>query len=93
MHTFPQTFIRYGEMVSASGTFGFGRLVHHAVPLCTVRALLADDPFFKVPEVVDELTATRVLTMELVQGVPLDGCVDLDQETRNKVWTSASQFK
>ncbi|XP_048120626.1 atypical kinase COQ8B, mitochondrial [Alosa alosa] len=49
------------------------------------RALLADDPFFRVPEVVDDLTATRVLAMELVNGVALDGCVDLDQETRNKI--------
>lgn len=43
------------------------------------------DPIFKVPEVIDELTTSRVLTMELINGVPLDGCVDLDQETRNKV--------
>lgn len=43
------------------------------------------DSIFKVPEVIDELTTCRVLTMELINGVPLDGCVDLDQETRNKV--------
>ena len=57
-------------------------------PCCSVcRALLADDPFFMVPEVVDELTAGRVLAMDLIDGVPLDSCVDLDQETRNKVGT------
>ncbi|KAA8577470.1 hypothetical protein FQN60_009222 [Etheostoma spectabile] len=28
---------------------------------------------------------SRVLAMELVQGVPLDRCVDLDQETRNQI--------
>ncbi|XP_035239669.1 atypical kinase COQ8B, mitochondrial [Anguilla anguilla] len=49
------------------------------------RALLEGDPFFEVPEVVDDLTSTRVLTMELVSGVPLDGCVELDQETRNQI--------
>ncbi|XP_061073825.1 atypical kinase COQ8B, mitochondrial [Conger conger] len=49
------------------------------------RALLEGDPFFEVPEVVDELTGTRVLTMELVSGVPLDSCVELDQETRNAI--------
>ncbi|XP_012693393.1 atypical kinase COQ8B, mitochondrial [Clupea harengus] len=49
------------------------------------KALLADDPFFMVPEVVDELTAGRVLAMDLIDGVPLDSCVDLDQETRNKI--------
>ena len=49
------------------------------------RALLEGDPFFEVPEVVEELTSTRVLTMELVSGVPLDGCVAFEQETRDRV--------
>lgn len=44
------------------------------------------DPIFKVPKVIDELTTSRVITMELINGVALDGCVDLDQEIRNKVW-------
>lgn len=50
-----------------------------------LRSLLADDPFFHVPFVVDELSGRRVLAMELVSGLPLDSCVDLDQETRNQV--------
>ncbi|KAA0701826.1 Atypical kinase COQ8B, mitochondrial [Triplophysa tibetana] len=49
------------------------------------RSLLKDDPAFVVPEVFDELSARRVITMELVNGVPLDRCVDLDQETRNEI--------
>lgn len=49
------------------------------------RSLLEGDEFFQVPEVIDELSGSRVLAMELVQGVPLDRCVDLDQETRNLV--------
>ncbi|MGH0114877.1 UNVERIFIED_CONTAM: hypothetical protein FKN15_065801 [Acipenser sinensis] len=49
------------------------------------RALLKGDPFFCVPEVVDELTTKRIIAMELVSGVPLDRCVDLDQETRNEI--------
>ncbi|XP_068172727.1 atypical kinase COQ8B, mitochondrial isoform X2 [Antennarius striatus] len=49
------------------------------------RSLLEGSDFFEVPEVIDELSASRVLTMELVQGVPLDRCVDLDQETRNQI--------
>ncbi|XP_061682786.1 atypical kinase COQ8B, mitochondrial [Syngnathoides biaculeatus] len=49
------------------------------------RSLLEGDPFFQVPEVIDELSTRRVLAMELVQGVPLDCCVDLDQETRNQI--------
>ncbi|XP_036392646.1 atypical kinase COQ8B, mitochondrial [Megalops cyprinoides] len=49
------------------------------------RVLLEGDPYFEVPEVVDELTGSRVLAMELVSGVPLDACVNLDQETRNEI--------
>lgn len=56
----------------------------HPPPL-VFRCLLEGDDFFQVPEVIDELSGTRVLAMELVQGVPLDRCVDLDQETRNQV--------
>uniref|UniRef100_A0A665VGZ9 Atypical kinase COQ8B, mitochondrial-like n=1 Tax=Echeneis naucrates TaxID=173247 RepID=A0A665VGZ9_ECHNA len=49
------------------------------------RSLLEGDEFFQVPKVIDELSSERVLAMELVQGVPLDRCVDLDQETRNQI--------
>ncbi|KAM3911440.1 atypical kinase COQ8B, mitochondrial isoform 1-T2 [Leptodactylus fuscus] len=49
------------------------------------RSLLSDDPFFKVPQVIDDLSTRRVLTMELVSGVPLDQCADMDQETRNQI--------
>ncbi|XP_072346128.1 atypical kinase COQ8B, mitochondrial isoform X1 [Scyliorhinus torazame] len=52
------------------------------------RELLKDDPFFYVPEVIDELTTKRILTAELVHGVPLDKCEDLDQDTRNKICSS-----
>uniref|UniRef100_A0A8C6VUH2 Coenzyme Q8B n=1 Tax=Nothobranchius furzeri TaxID=105023 RepID=A0A8C6VUH2_NOTFU len=49
------------------------------------RCLLDGDDFFDVPAVVVELSSSRVLAMELVHGVPLDRCVDLDQETRNQI--------
>ncbi|CAJ1066166.1 atypical kinase COQ8B%2C mitochondrial [Xyrichtys novacula] len=49
------------------------------------RSLLEGDEYFQVPEVIDELSGRRVLAMDLVQGVPLDRCVDLDQETRNQI--------
>lgn len=49
------------------------------------RSMLEGNEFFQVPEVIDELSGGRVLAMELVHGVPLDRCVDLDQETRNQV--------
>ena len=38
-----------------------------------------------VPEVIPELTSTRVLTTEFVEGVTVDKCIDMDQETRSKV--------
>ncbi|PIO15488.1 hypothetical protein AB205_0042470, partial [Aquarana catesbeiana] len=34
---------------------------------------------------IDDLTTKRVLTVELVSGVPLDQCAEMDQETRNKI--------
>uniref|UniRef100_A0A9J8BGY4 Coenzyme Q8B n=2 Tax=Cyprinus carpio TaxID=7962 RepID=A0A9J8BGY4_CYPCA len=49
------------------------------------RNLLKGDPVFVVPEVFDELSSRRVITMELVHGVPLDRCVDLNQEIRNEI--------
>ncbi|XP_051534629.1 atypical kinase COQ8B, mitochondrial [Myxocyprinus asiaticus] len=49
------------------------------------RNMLKGDPVFEVPEVFDELSCRRVISMELVNGVPLDRCVDLDEETRNEI--------
>uniref|UniRef100_A0A3P8W9N1 Coenzyme Q8B n=1 Tax=Cynoglossus semilaevis TaxID=244447 RepID=A0A3P8W9N1_CYNSE len=49
------------------------------------KSLLAGHEFFQVPDVINELSGKKVLAMELVHGVPLDGCVDLDQETRNQI--------
>jgi aarF domain-containing kinase len=49
------------------------------------RTLLADTPEFYVPTVVDEISSKRVLTSELVPGVPVDKVALLDQETRNYV--------
>ncbi|XP_070621020.1 atypical kinase COQ8B, mitochondrial isoform X2 [Erythrolamprus reginae] len=49
------------------------------------RQLLEGDPFFEVPEVVDELSTKRVLSMQLVGGVPLDQCQALGQEARNEI--------
>ncbi|XP_071656936.1 atypical kinase COQ8B, mitochondrial isoform X2 [Patagioenas fasciata] len=56
---------------------------------CTRRfgELLRDDPFFTVPGVVPELTASRVLGTEWGRGVPLDRCRDLPQELRDELCT------
>uniref|UniRef100_T1IMM0 Kinesin motor domain-containing protein n=1 Tax=Strigamia maritima TaxID=126957 RepID=T1IMM0_STRMM len=47
------------------------------------RSLLEDNPEFNVPKVIDELSTKQIFTSELVLGLPLDKCVELDQETRN----------
>ncbi|KAL6525849.1 hypothetical protein OROMI_030244 [Orobanche minor] len=49
------------------------------------RSLLANTKGFYVPFVVDDLSSRRVLTTELVPGVPVDKVALLDQETRNYV--------
>lgn len=57
----------------------------HPLPFSCPRKLLADDPFFRVPAVVQELCTTRVLGMELAGGIPLDQCQGLSQDIRNQV--------
>lgn len=52
------------------------------------RNLLRGDELLYVPEVIPELSTKHVLTTEYVQGLPLDKCVDADQETRDKIGTT-----
>lgn len=49
------------------------------------RELLKDHPFFYVPEVIEELSSSHVLTTELVSGFPLDQAESLTQELKNEV--------
>ncbi|KAL3874885.1 hypothetical protein ACJMK2_037841 [Sinanodonta woodiana] len=49
------------------------------------RELFADDPILYIPAVFMELTTPQILTSEFVEGLPLDKCLDMDQETRNKI--------
>ncbi|KAL6225600.1 hypothetical protein ACLB2K_004449 [Fragaria x ananassa] len=49
------------------------------------RALLSDAQGFYVPLVVDDISRKRVLTTELVSGIPIDKVALLNQETRNYV--------
>lgn len=46
---------------------------------------MKDHPFFYVPEVIDELSSSHVLTTELVPGFPLDQADSLTQELKNEV--------
>uniref|UniRef100_A0A1J3D367 AarF domain-containing protein kinase 4 n=1 Tax=Noccaea caerulescens TaxID=107243 RepID=A0A1J3D367_NOCCA len=49
------------------------------------RDLLSDTPGFYVPRVVDEVSSKKVLTTELISGIPIDKVALLDQETRDYV--------
>lgn len=50
--------------------------------------LLAGDPFFVVPRVVDEATTGKVLTTEWMDGKPLSRVKNLSQETRDLIGTN-----
>lgn len=47
------------------------------------KDLLTSYPDFFVPKVINELSASEVFTTQLVDGIPVDQCVDLDQEERD----------
>lgn len=49
--------------------------------------LLATDPAFRVPGVVEELCSEHILTTELAPGVPIDKAASLSQEERDHVGT------
>ncbi|CAN8248126.1 unnamed protein product [Cochlearia groenlandica] len=49
------------------------------------RELLSDTPGFYVPRVVDEVSSKKVLTTELISGIPIDKVALLDQKTRDNV--------
>ncbi|XP_078161004.1 ABC transporter 1 [Carex rostrata] len=49
------------------------------------RELLSGNEGFYVPKVIDEISSRKVLTTELVQGIPIDKVAKLDQETRSYV--------
>lgn len=51
----------------------------------TFRKLLSNVDGFYVPLVVDELSSKKVLTTELIHGIPIDKVALLDQETRSYV--------
>ena len=38
-----------------------------------------------VPAVMPELSSRQVLTTEFIEGIPLDRCEELDQDTRDQV--------
>ncbi|XP_064083884.1 LOW QUALITY PROTEIN: uncharacterized protein LOC135199655 [Macrobrachium nipponense] len=49
------------------------------------RQLIKPYPEFYVPEIVPELCTAQIFTSELIEGVPVDKCIDMDQDTRNYI--------
>lgn len=54
------------------------------------RENLAGEEIYGVPKVVSELSTKKVLTSELVAGVPIDQVAFLDQDDRNFVSSSCT---
>ncbi|KAK9883591.1 hypothetical protein WA026_001767 [Henosepilachna vigintioctopunctata] len=52
---------------------------------CTKRfkKLLSPYPEYYVPKVIDELSTNRIFTAELLDGIPLDKCFELDDEHKH----------
>jgi aarF domain-containing kinase len=54
---------------------------------CSIKfaELLKNDPVFIVPNVYEKISTKHVLITEFANGVPVDQCENLDQDTRNHV--------
>ncbi|XP_076647594.1 ubiquinone biosynthesis protein COQ8, mitochondrial [Halictus rubicundus] len=54
---------------------------------CTRRYKKFTEPYkeYCVPGVIDELSTGQVFTTELVEGIPVDKCINLDMETREHI--------
>lgn len=49
---------------------------------------LAEYPIFRIPDVIDSVSAKTVLTTSFFDGVTLDNAVNEDQETRDRIGTA-----
>ncbi|XP_057378763.1 atypical kinase COQ8B, mitochondrial-like isoform X1 [Daphnia carinata] len=47
--------------------------------------LIKDMPYYKIPAIIDELSTKQVITSEYVEGISMEECMKLDQDTRNDV--------
>lgn len=54
--------------------------------------LLADDPLFVVPEVIDELTGTDVLTMQFLDGSPIETLAGQPAAVRDRTSTALTRL-
>ena len=46
---------------------------------------LKDEEYLGVPRIISELSGKRVITSELITGMPINKVADLDQDERNFV--------
>lgn len=56
-----------------------------AAHLRRFRNLLEGSDRYELPEVLDDLTSSSILTMSFVQSQPLETVTDLDQDIRNRI--------
>lgn len=49
------------------------------------KELVEPYPYYFVPSVIDELSTGQILTTELIEGIPVDKCVDMDYESRKHI--------
>jgi len=54
-------------------------------PTSSLRDKLADEELYGVPEIIPGLSSKRVLTTELVTGIPINHAAELHQDERNLV--------
>jgi len=59
--------------------------IREAASSVRFKNLLQNNDNYFVADHIPELTTDRILTTELIQGVPLDDVVHMDQETKNNV--------
>ena len=54
---------------------------------CSIKFqhLLKNDPAFQIPNVEDKISTKHVLITDFAEGIPVDQCFDLDEDTRNHV--------
>ena len=55
------------------------------VEIVLFRRKLEDEEIYGVPRLIPELSSKKVLTSELVSGLPIDKVAALDQDDRNFV--------
>ncbi|GLV37119.1 Coenzyme Q8 [Carabus blaptoides fortunei] len=56
------------------------------------KELLEPYPEYYVPGVIDDLSTKQIFTTELIEGIPVDQCVNMDLETRKDIARKAMKL-